>query len=136
MIVKLFEQRKKTITPEDLTKHNSRSISFYSLSKGNFVNDCLVNKTELFSDQIMIEIQQGCRITIIGTPSAQTVYTGINAMKYDTFNNQGYLYWQATDQGGVTYLIAILMVSGAPQIKLTNLINESQIVHNVCELPR
>jgi len=136
MITKLFQQRKTTLTREDFTMHNSRAVTFYSISQGKFVNNQLFNKTNAFSEQVMIEIERGFSQVIIGTDTSQTVYRRLSSAEFDTYAGRGYIHWQATDSRGTTYLMARIMADDAtPQLKIVNTSDGATVVHNICQLP-
>jgi len=137
MISVLFQQRQKTITHDDLIKHNSRAVTFYSISKGKFVNDRLTDKTQPFSEQILIEIERGANRMIIGTDLSTDIYTRISPIEIDQYNGKGYLFWWATNERNAKYLVAKLLADdGTLQIKLVTEDNITHVVHNICELPQ
>jgi len=137
MITQLFNQQQKAITLNDQSKHNAQSVTFYSISYGKFVNDRLVNKTQAFSEQNLIEIERSASKLIIGNEHSQTIYTGLTPIQYATFNGNGYLHWQAKDDRGTNYLIAKIMAQdGTLQIEIVDTGSGTQVIHNVCELPQ
>ena len=128
--------RQRAITRDDLTKHNSRDVSFYSLSYGVFENERLKSKTELFSEQKLIEIERNASRMVIGDNVSQKVYRLVSPLEFAMHMGNGFLHWRAIDEYNVQHLIAkLISPDGTPQIKIVNENNGNCVIHNVCELP-
>lgn len=136
MIAGFLPNQPKIITRNDIIKHNTRDITYYSVCQGNFINNVLKSQTAVFSDQILIDIQKGANKVIIGTDLSETVYTRTSPIEFDNADGKGFLCWNAVDKIGKSYIIAKMLAEDRSiQIKIISPSGFDYSVHNVCELP-
>ena len=136
MIKTIFQNRTQSITQNDIRKHNTRAISYYSMSSGKVVNNQVVSNTEAFSEQIMIEIERGAYKVIVGTPTSNTIYSKTSPIDFNQLNGKGYIHWDAVDGTGKKFIIVKMLANDfTTQIKITTPDQQNYVIHNVCELP-
>ena len=136
MIAGLLPNQQKEITRNDVIRHNTRDITYYSVCTGTFVNNVLKSQTAVFSEQILVEIKKGADKVIIGTDLSETIYTKTSPIQFENPGKQAFLCWNVVDKNGKAFIIAKMIAEdGTTQIKIVSPNGLDQIVHNVCELP-
>ncbi|MDF2435354.1 MAG: hypothetical protein JWP44_4985, partial [Mucilaginibacter sp.] len=136
MVSALFQNKQKSITQADITKHNNHNVTFYSISHARFVNMQMINKTEAFSDQLLIEIERNATRIIIGTDREEKIYRKLSDLQLSYHNGQGLLHWTVANENDEVFtVVKLLATDGTPQIKVISADTTIQIIHNVCELP-
>jgi hypothetical protein len=126
----------KPIDTVEMFRHMDQSVTYYSISQAKFVNMKLVSETSPFSDSILIEIERlGYRL-FIGREDVKEEYLLLSNMECNIHNGQRLIHWTVADKHYNRFtVVKLLAPDGIVQIKLISSDNQTQIIHNVCELP-
>ncbi|PTQ96832.1 hypothetical protein C8P68_104323 [Mucilaginibacter yixingensis] len=137
MIAVLYNQRQRSVTQDDITKHNNSEVHFYSISQMTTANNTLVSSTTPFSNSVLIAIDRGANWTTIGDERQEIKYRRTSPMSYEVVNGKGLIYWTATRNDQTLNFVIVKLISedGCVQIKIIPENSPNQTIHNVCELP-
>lgn len=133
-ILGLLQTSQKTITNQDLAKHNSQAVTYYLISKMIYRNGDLHRWTEPFSDRTLIELSAKC--DSIKIPENIHSLSRISEVEFLSHGGNNFIAWVAkTSLFDQMTIVKIISPDGVTQIKVISKDQKEQIIYNVCELP-
>jgi hypothetical protein len=133
-ILGLLQNSPKTISSQDLIKHNGQATTYYIISSMVFKNNQLQKSTDPFSEKGLLEVSRAA--DKVKVPYEVFSYNRSSAIELLNHQGKNFIAWVATDGFGrdVT-IVKIISPDGVTQIKVISKDQTEQVIFNVCELP-